>query len=86
MAVPRHRFSAWDGSQEPLGSDVEALYDRLSEDVFHGWDFESALRRLLEQGWRDGRGKRLAAIDAILAKLRCWRQTQLERFNLDSVF
>jgi len=86
MAVPRHRFSAWDGSQEPLGSDVEALFDRLSEDVFHGWDFESALRRLLEQGWRDGRGKRLAGMDEMLDKLRRRRQTQLERFNLDSVF
>jgi uncharacterized protein with von Willebrand factor type A (vWA) domain len=86
MAVPRHRFSAWDGTQDPLGPDVEALFDRLSEDVFHGWDFESALRRLLEQGWRDGRGKRLAGMDEMLDKLRRRRQTQLERFNLDSVF
>ena len=84
--MPRHRFSAWDGTQDPLGPDVEALFDRLSEDVFHGWDFESALRRLLEQGWRDGRGKRLAGMDEMLDKLRRRRQTQLERFNLDSVF
>src|ERR1017187_5839327 len=86
MAVPRHRFSAWDGTQDPLGPDVEALFDRLSEDVFHGWDFESALRRLLEKGWRDGQGKRLAGMDEMLDKLRRRRQTQLERFNLDSVF
>ena len=86
MAVPRHRFSAWDGSQDPLGSDVEALFDRLSEDLFHGWDFESALRRLLEKGWRDGRGKSLARMDEMLDKLSRRRQTQLERFNLDSVF
>ncbi len=84
--MPRHRFSAWDGTQDPLGPDVEALFDRLSEDVFHGWDFESALRRLLEQGWRDGRAKRLAGMDEMLDKLRRRRQTQLERFNLDSVF
>src|ERR1019366_9046636 len=91
MAVSRHRFSAWDGTQDPLGPDVEALFDRLSEDVFHGWDFESALRRLLgpgrrEQGWREGQGKRLAGMDEMLDKLRRRRQTQLERFNLDSVF
>jgi uncharacterized protein with von Willebrand factor type A (vWA) domain len=86
MTVPRHRFSAWDGTQDPLGPDVEALFERLSEDVFHGWDFESALRRLLEKGWRDGQGKRLAGTDEMLDKLRRRRQTQLERFNLDSVF
>ena len=84
--MPRHRFSAWDGTQDPLGPDVEALFDRLSEDVFHGWDFESALRRLLEKGWRDGQGKRLAGMDEMLDKLRRRRQAQLERFNLDSVF
>jgi uncharacterized protein with von Willebrand factor type A (vWA) domain len=86
MAVPRHRFSAWDGSQDPLGPDVEALFDRLSEDVFHGWDFEQALRRLLEQGWRDQTGRRLAGVDQMLDKLGRRRQTQLERFNLDSLF
>ena len=45
-----HRFSTWDGTQDPLGEDADALFDRLSEDVFHGWDFETAMRRLLGQG------------------------------------
>ncbi len=53
-----YRFSVWDGTQDPLGDDVDALFDRLSEDVFHGWDFETALRRLLSQGWRDRSGRR----------------------------
>jgi len=86
MAVPGHRFSAWDGTQDPLGPDVEELFGRLSEDVFHGWDFEAALRRLLEQGWRDGQGKRLVGMEEMLEQLRRRRQAQLERFNLDSVF
>jgi len=86
MAMPAHRFSAWDGTQEPLGPDVEELFGRLSEDVFHGWDFESALRRLMEKGWRDGRGKRLTGMDEMLEQLKRRRQAQLERFNLDSVF
>ncbi len=55
LAEPRgrprhHRFSVWDGTQDPLGDDADALFDRLSEDVFHGWDFETALRRLLSSG------------------------------------
>ena len=86
MAVPRHRFSAWDGTQDPLGPEVDELFGRLSEDVFHGWDFEAALRRLLNQGWRDRQGRRLAGMEEMLEKLRRQRQAQLERFNLDSVF
>ena len=58
--VRQHRFSVWDGSQDPLGDDADALFDRLSEDVFHGWDFETALRRLLSQGWRDRDGRKFA--------------------------
>ncbi len=86
MAEPRHRFSAWDGSQDPLGPDVDELFGRLSEDVFHGWDFEAALRRLLERGWRDTQGKRLVGMEEMLQQLRRRQQKQLERFNLDSIF
>jgi uncharacterized protein with von Willebrand factor type A (vWA) domain len=82
-----HRFSAWDGTQDPLGDGgTDELFDRLSEDVFHGWDFEAALRRLLSQGWRDRSGRRLAGMDEMQERLRQLRQSQLERFNLDSLF
>src|SRR5947209_3149425 len=89
MAAPDfrpHRFHTWDGSQDPLGPDVEELFGRLSEDVFHGWDFESALRRLLSQGWRDKQGRRLQGLEEMMEQLRRRRQQQLERFNLDGVF
>jgi len=86
MVEPRHRFSAWDGTQDPLGPDVDELFSRLSEDVFHGWDFETALRRLLEQGWRDRQGKRLVGMEEMLQQLRRRQKKQLERFNLDSIF
>jgi uncharacterized protein with von Willebrand factor type A (vWA) domain len=89
MAAPDfrpHRFHTWDGTQDPLGPDVEELFGRLSEDVFHGWDFESALRRLLSQGWRDKQGRRLQGLEEMMEQLRRRRQQQLERFNLDGVF
>src|SRR5438132_6382540 len=82
----RHRFSVWDGTQDPLGDDTTALFDRLSEDVFHGWDFETALRRLLSQGWRDRQGRRFTGLEEMMEQLRRRRQQQLERFNLDNVF
>jgi len=85
-AARRHRFSVWDGTQDPLGDDADALFDRLSEDVFHGWDFETALRRLLSQGWRDPQGHRFNGLEEMMEQLRRRRQQQLERYNLDSVF
>ena len=83
---PTHRFSAWDGTQDPLGPDVDEVFDRLSEDVFHGWDFETALRRLLSQGWRDQGGRRLQGLEEMTERLQRLRKKQLERFNLDGVF
>jgi uncharacterized protein with von Willebrand factor type A (vWA) domain len=82
----RHRFSVWDGTQDPLGDDAEALFDRLTEDVFHGWDFETALRRLLSQGWRDREGRRFHGLEELMERLRKRRQEQLERYSLDGVF
>lgn len=82
----RDRFSTWDGTQDPLGDEADALFDRLSEDVFHGWDFETALRRLLSQGWRDRQGHRFSGLEEMMERLRKRRQQQLERYNLDNVF
>ena len=79
-------FSLWDGTQDPLGDEADALFDRLSEDVFHGWDFETALRRLLSQGWRDQQGHRFSGLEEMMERLRKRRQQQLERYNLDNVF
>jgi uncharacterized protein with von Willebrand factor type A (vWA) domain len=81
-----HLFSAWDGTQDPLGDDADALFDRLTEDVFHGWDFETALRRLLSQGWRDREGRRFHGLEELMERVRRRRQEQLERYSLDGVF
>ena len=82
----RHRFSSWDGTQDPLGPDADSVFDRLSEDVFHGWDFETALRRMLNSGWREPGQDRMAGMEELMERLRRRRQQQLRRFNLDSVF
>jgi uncharacterized protein with von Willebrand factor type A (vWA) domain len=82
----QHKFSVWDGTQDPIGDDADALFDRLSEDVFHGWDFETALRRLMSQGWRDRDGSKFAGLEELMERLRKQRQKQLERYSLDNVF
>jgi uncharacterized protein with von Willebrand factor type A (vWA) domain len=84
--VSTHRFTAWDGTQDPLGPDVDEIFNRLSEDVFHGWDFETALRRMLSQGWRDRSGRRLMGLEEMTERLARQRRKQLEKYNLDGVF
>ena len=48
----RYRYSAWDGSQDPLGPDVAAadLLEELSDEVLMGGEADAALRRLLRRG------------------------------------
>ncbi len=82
----RHRYARWDGTQEILGPDADELFERLAEDVFHGWDFESALRRVLGQGFRDATGRRVPGLERLLEQVRRRRQRQLQRFNLDGLF
>ncbi|MFZ0995754.1 MAG: VWA domain-containing protein [Candidatus Dormiibacterota bacterium] len=86
MASARQRYSRWDGTQEEELPDSGELFSRLAEDVFHGWDFESALRRLLSQGFRDSSGRQLRGLDQVLEQLREQRQQKLERYNLEGLF
>ncbi len=86
-AFSRHnRYSAWDGSQEPLPIDAEDVMNRISEDVFAGSDFEFAMRRVLSSGWRNPGGERLAGIEELVEMVRRRRLEQLNRYNLESVF
>jgi len=86
VAPARQRYSRWDGSQAADFPDAQELFSRLAEDVFHGWDFESALRRLLRQGFKDRQGRRLPGLDGITEQLRRKRQERLQRHNLEGLF
>ena len=82
----RNRYDAWDGSQEPLPVDAEAIMNRISEDVFAGSDFEFAMRRILSSGWRTPGQQRLQGIEELVEQVRRRRLEQLNRFNLEGIF
>lgn len=86
MAPEMRRYSRWDGSQEVGFPDLNELFSKLAEDVFHGWDFEAALRRLLGQGFTDEQGNRLPGLDRMLQQLRHQREQLLEHHNLENLF
>ena len=79
-------YSRWDGTQDPGAPDPQEVFSRLAEDVFQGWDFESALRRLLGQGFQDDEGRRIPGLERMLEQLRQRRQQELERYSLENLF
>ena len=54
----RTRYSRWDGSQDPLGSelDIGKILDEISDDLFSGYGADSALRRLMRRGLQGATG------------------------------
>ncbi|MDA8333361.1 MAG: VWA domain-containing protein [Candidatus Dormibacteraeota bacterium] len=86
MVPVSQRYSRWDGSQQEVLPDADEVFSRLAEDVFHGWDLDSALHRLLSQGFKDSHGRRLPGLDRMLAELKRQRQERLERHNLSHLF
>lgn len=82
----RNRYDAWDGSQEPLPVDAEAVMNRISEDVFAGSDFEFAMRRILSSGWRTPGQDRLQGIEELVEQVRRRRLEKLNKFNLEGIF
>ena len=77
----RFRYSAWDGTQDPLGPDLSAsdLLDAMSEDILAGEGAEGALQRLLRRGIRG----RFSGTDALAARLRQARRREQERLDLE---
>ncbi|MGI8608998.1 MAG: VWA domain-containing protein [Candidatus Dormibacteria bacterium] len=82
----RNRYAAWDGSQEPLPVDAEAVMNRIAEDVFAGSDFEFAMRRILSSGWRGPGQQRLQGIEELVEQVRRRRLDHLNKFNLEGIF
>lgn len=80
MAGNRFRYGAWRDGPDPLAPpyDVRAAVDEVGERVLGGDSLRDALRDLLRQGPRDGRG-----LDDLAARARRMRREALRRGNLD---
>ena len=47
------KYSRWDGTQTGFDLDADALLEEMSDDLLYHGDLNAALRRMLQQGFRD---------------------------------
>ena len=80
----RSRYSRWDGSQDLPDLDADDLLDEVADDILSHGDFQSALRRLLQQGLRPPEGRPTPGLRDLLERLRRKRQERLDRYDLGS--
>jgi len=78
-----HRFSKWDGSQEPT-VDPNAALDALAEDLLEHGDLQWALRNLMSRGMPFGMSGS-GGLRQMIKQLREQKKEQLSRFNLASM-
>ncbi len=82
--MARYSYSRWDGTQvgSGLGAD-DALAELTDELLYHG-DLDHALRRLLQRGFEERDGRRVAGLRELLEQVRRRRQELLEAHQVGS--
>ena len=86
MARPRFRYSPWDGTQSGFELDALDVMEQLTDDLLYHGDLNSALRRMMQQGFEDRNGERMQGLREMLEQLRDQRQDLLDRFDLGGVY
>src|SRR3954467_15962817 len=80
------RYSRWDGTQVGFELSAEDVLSEITDDLLYHGDLNSALRRLMQSGFRDHNGERIAGMRELLEKLRRRRRDELERYDLGGVY
>jgi len=81
----KHRFSAWDGSQD-LALDPAKILEALADDLMEYGDLRWAMRNLLSRGMQIPQGGSMQGLRDMLKKLRDRKRERLEQFDLSSIF
>ncbi|HEV2361766.1 MAG TPA: hypothetical protein VGS21_08695, partial [Acidimicrobiales bacterium] len=79
-------YSRWDGSQQGFDIDADTLLEQMTDELLYHGDIEAALRRMLQQGFRDRNGERVQGIRELLERLRRQRREEQERYDLGGVY
>ena len=82
----RFRYSAWDGTQVGFELGADDVFSEITDDLLYHGDLNAALRRMMQSGFRDRNGERIAGMREMLEKLRRKRRDELERYDLGGVY
>src|SRR6188474_3427324 len=65
----RFSYSRWDGTQVGFDIDADSVFKSITDDLLYHGDLNAALRRLMQQGFRDRDGKQLQGLRDVLERL-----------------
>ncbi|HVM02982.1 MAG TPA: hypothetical protein VM263_09965 [Acidimicrobiales bacterium] len=82
----RYGYSRWDGTQAGSELDGDAVLSEITDDLLYHGDVSPALRRLLQHGFRDQAGERVAGLRDLLERLRERRRQLLDRHDLGGAY
>jgi uncharacterized protein with von Willebrand factor type A (vWA) domain len=80
-----YRYSRWDGTQQIMPFDADAVMEAISEDVLAHGDVRRALEKLMQQGYKFQSGEKMPGLRDLLERLKQQRGETLRRNNMDSV-
>ncbi|HVA75774.1 MAG TPA: hypothetical protein VNF71_14545 [Acidimicrobiales bacterium] len=80
--MTRFRYSRWDGTQVGFDYDADDIFGELTDELLYHGDLNQALQRLLQRGFADRNGERVAGMREILERLRQRRREMLDRHDL----
>ena len=84
--MSRFQYSRWDGTQVGFDLDADALLEEMTDDLLYHGDLNAALRRMMQQGFRDRQGRDVDGLRDMLERLRDRRREQLDRYDLGGVY
>src|SRR5436189_5193866 len=83
--MPIYRFSRWDGTQQIMPFDADAIMEAISEDVMAHGDIRRALEKLMQQGYKFQSGERMPGLRDLLERLKQQKQDTLRHNNMDGI-
>src|SRR5918997_1703040 len=82
----RFSYSRWDGTQVGFDIDADSVFQEITDDLLYHGDMNAALRRLMQQGFKDRDGNKLQGLRDVLERLRRRRRDELEKHDLGGVY
>ena len=80
------RYSRWDGTQVGFELDADDVMAQLNDDLLYHGDLNAALRKMMQQGFKDNNGERIAGLRELMEKLRRQREETLNKYDLGGVY